>query len=60
MDKLIEISGDTLIAIFMIVYAFGGIVGAIIAAVHTDLLNVVLCIFIPIYGVIYSVIKILS
>ena len=60
MDKLVNAFGGTLLAIFAIMYSFGGIIGAIIAAVHNDLLNVVLCIFIPMYGGIYSIIKILS
>lgn len=60
MSKLGESLGGILIVIFGIIYTFGGVVGAIIAAVHNDLLNVVLCIFIPMYGGIYSIIKILS
>ena len=40
------------IVIFYICWAFGGVVGAIYWAVNEELLDVVLSIFIPMYGAI--------
>ena len=50
--------GGTLVAFIGILWAFGGFIGAIIAATRDDLLSVVLAIFIPGYGAIYTVIAI--
>jgi hypothetical protein len=50
--KTTEWVGGVLLAIFCIVWMFGGIVGAVYWAVEQDILNVVLSMFIPFYGAI--------
>lgn len=45
---------------FAILWLFGGFLGAVIAAFHNDLLSVVLSIFIPAYGAIYTIISLIS
>ncbi|MCD8562873.1 MAG: hypothetical protein LRY54_02195 [Alphaproteobacteria bacterium] len=45
---------------FAILWLFGGFLGAIIAAFHNDLISVVLSIFIPAYGAIYTVISLIA
>ena len=53
-------AGVTLVLAILITTAwgFGGMVGAIWAAVNDDLLSVVLSIFIPLYGAIYAITQI--
>ena len=39
----------------MVAWTFGGIAGAIFAAINDSLLNVVLSIFVPMYGAAYCI-----
>ncbi|MCD8519933.1 MAG: PGF-CTERM sorting domain-containing protein [Alphaproteobacteria bacterium] len=43
-----------------ILWFFGAFIGAVIAAVHNDLLSLVLSIFIPGFGAIYTVISLIT
>lgn len=47
--------GAGLFAFIAFLWAFGGFTGAVIAATHDSLVNVVLAIFIPGYGAIYTI-----
>lgn len=51
--------GAGLFAFIAFLWAFGGFVGAVIAASQDSLVNVVLAIFIPGYGAVYTVIALL-
>lgn len=44
------LAGGSLAAFFYLLWAFGGFVGAVYWAIEENLLNVVLSIFIPLYG----------
>lgn len=48
--KLAALAGGSLALFFYVLWAFGGFIGAIYWAVQESLLNVVLSIFIPLYG----------
>lgn len=56
METLKNILGGTLLAVFAFLWTFGGAIGAIIMALRNDLLGVVLCVFIPGYGALMTVI----
>lgn len=40
-----------------VLWFFGGFIGAVIAAFNESLINVVLSLFIPFYGMLYTIIK---
>lgn len=48
--KIAALAGGSLALFFYVLWAFGGFIGAIYWAVQESLLNVVLSIFIPLYG----------
>ena len=48
--KIAALAGGSLALFFYVIWAFGGFIGAIYWAVQESLLNVVLSIFIPLYG----------
>jgi hypothetical protein len=52
--------GGIFLTIILILWAFGGILGAIIGVANDDALNAVLSLLIPAYGAIYTVIMALS
>ena len=43
-----------------VVWFFGGFIGAIVAAFNDHLVSLVLCIFVPLYGFVYTIIMTLS
>ena len=51
-QKIGSAIGGVVYVIFMIAWMFGGFIGAIYWAVEDELVNVVLSIFIPLYGAI--------
>ena len=58
--KLSDALGGVAVAALIIGYTFGGFVGAVWAAIEGDLLNVVLSIFIPMWGAGYIVYQFLN
>ncbi|MEX2629847.1 MAG: hypothetical protein WD341_07905 [Tistlia sp.] len=57
--KAAALAGGSVAVFFYVLWAFGGFVGAVYWAIQESLLNVVLSIFIPLYGglsVIYDLI----
>lgn len=48
--KAAALAGGSLALFFYILWACGGFVGAVYWALHDSLINVVLSIFIPLYG----------
>lgn len=48
--KIAALAGGSLALFFYALWAFGGFIGAIYWAIQESLLNVVLSIFIPLYG----------
>lgn len=60
MDAIKSLVGVTLFVPLMILYMFGGIIGAIIAVVNESALNVLLSLIIPFWGAGYTVISLLS
>ena len=55
MQRLIDTLGMILFVPLLILWTFGGMIGAIIEALRNDLLGVVLAIFIPGYGAVVTV-----
>lgn len=58
MSDLKDTIGAILLVPFALLWAFGGLIGALIEASRSDLVGVVLAIFIPGYGAIVTVIAI--
>lgn len=58
--KLSDTLGGVALAALFIGYVFGGFIGAVWAAIEGDLLNVVLSIFIPMWGAGYVVYQLLN
>ncbi len=56
--KLKAALGAGLFAFVAILWAFGGLIGAVIAAVNDSLICVVLSIFLPGFGALYTVFSI--
>lgn len=60
MEAIKSLVGVTLFVPLMILYMFGGIIGAIMAVVNESAINVLLSLIIPFWGAGYTVISILS
>lgn len=60
MQKILDTFGGIAMLVLAIGYTFGGIIGAGIAVAQDQAMHAVLCLLVPFYGLIYSLVAVFS